>query len=86
MQQLQGEVFRNIEDVKKSIFTQKRKLSTHIATRLYRSPEVIVYEKHYYKSLDIWSAGVIMGDLFRYICMGEEPVETNNNHKNKRSF
>jgi serine/threonine protein kinase len=44
----------------------KRRLSTHIATRLYRSPEVIILEKHYFKALDVWAAGVIMGDLFKY--------------------
>ena len=31
-----------------------------------------MYEKHYYKSMDIWSAGVILGDLFKYISMGVE--------------
>jgi serine/threonine protein kinase len=60
----------------------QRKLSTHIATRLYRSPEVIILEKHYYKSMDIWSCGVILGDLFKYICQdGTEPTD-----KKKRSL
>jgi serine/threonine protein kinase len=43
-------------------------LSTHIGTRLYRSPEVIILEKHYHKAMDVWACGVIMADLFKYIC------------------
>ena len=54
-------------EVRECLTNYKRRLSTHIATRLYRSPEVIILEKHYYKSMDIRSAGVIMGDLFKYV-------------------
>jgi len=43
-------------------------LSTHIGTRLYRSPEVIILEKHYHKAMDVWACGVIMADLFKYKC------------------
>jgi serine/threonine protein kinase len=65
----------------------KRRLSTHIATRLYRSPEVIILEKHYYKSMDIWSSGVIMGDLFKYVCTSGGPKEEIiNGEKRKRTF
>lgn len=71
-----------IEDVKESLTQHKRRLSTHIATRLYRSPEVIILEKHYYKSMDIWSCGVIMADLFKYIC--QDGAETTD--KKKRSL
>jgi serine/threonine protein kinase len=56
-------------DIKQSTFNRESRLSTHIATRLYRSPEVILYEKHYHKAMDIWSCGAIMGDLFGYICI-----------------
>jgi mitogen-activated protein kinase 1/3 len=48
-------------------------LSTHIATRLYRAPEVIILEKHYFKEMDIWASGVIMADLFKYICGDQTP-------------
>lgn len=71
-----------IDDVKESLTQHKRRLSTHIATRLYRSPEVIILEKHYYKSMDIWSCGVIMADLFKYIC--QDGAETAD--KKKRSL
>jgi mitogen-activated protein kinase 1/3 len=50
----------------------KRRLTDHITTRLYRAPEVILLEKHYHKSIDIWAAGVVVADLFRYISMTEE--------------
>jgi serine/threonine protein kinase len=65
-------IFGHINEIKKSITCKPSRLSTHIATRLYRSPEVIIYEKHYYKSLDIWSCGVIMAELFRYIVLYSE--------------
>ncbi|KAJ3295242.1 Mitogen-activated protein kinase [Rhizoclosmatium sp. JEL0117] len=35
----------------------------YVATRYYRSPEVVLSPKHYSKSLDIWSVGCIFGEL-----------------------
>jgi len=57
-----------VKDIVQSLLPHKRRLSTHIATRLYRAPEVIILEKHYFKEMDIWATGVIMADLFKYIC------------------
>ena len=44
--------------------TLKRTLTSHVATRFYRAPELILMEKDYGKPVDIWSVGVIMGELF----------------------
>jgi len=41
---------------------------------LYRSPEVIIYEKHYHKSIDIWSAGVVLYAML----YGAVPFKANN--------
>lgn len=72
-----------IDDIKESLNKHKRRLSTHIATRLYRSPEVILLEKHYYQAMDVWSCGVIIADLFKYICQDcQDPVSD----KRKRSL
>ena len=40
-----------------------RALSNHIVSRYYRSPEIILMEKHYDAGIDIWSAGCIFAEL-----------------------
>lgn len=45
----------------------KRYLTSHVATRFYRAPELILMEKDYGKAVDIWSAGVIFGELLMMI-------------------
>jgi len=35
----------------------KRKLTSHVVTRWYRSPELVLMEKHYSYEIDIWSSG-----------------------------
>ena len=40
-----------------------RQLTSHVATRFYRAPELILMEKDYGQAVDIWSAGVIFGEL-----------------------
>lgn len=49
----------------------ERKLSDHVTSRSYRAPEIILLEKHYYKAIDVWSAGVVLADLFKYLCRNE---------------
>jgi len=43
----------------------QRELSGHVATRWYRSPELILVEKIYSTSVDIWSAGCIFAELLQ---------------------
>lgn len=40
-----------------------RQLTSHVATRFYRAPELILMEKDYGKEVDIWATGVIFGEL-----------------------
>lgn len=42
---------------------EKRRLSNHVTTRSYRSPEVILLEAKYRNSMDIWSVGCILAEL-----------------------
>lgn len=44
-------------------------MTSHVATRFYRAPELILMEKDYGKEVDIWAAGVIWGEL---LCTLEE--------------
>ena len=41
----------------------KRELTGHIGTRWYRAPEVILMEKLYTASIDIWSLGCVFAEL-----------------------
>lgn len=41
----------------------RRQLTMHVVTRWYRPPEIILLSENYSYSVDIWSAGCIMGDL-----------------------
>ena len=40
-------------------------MSPCIQTRWYRSPEIILTEKTYNESIDIWSAGLVLSELMR---------------------
>jgi len=40
-----------------------RRLSNHIVSRWYRPPEVVLLEKEYDSSVDIWSMGCIASEL-----------------------
>ena len=46
---------------------QKRVLTSHVATRFYRAPELILMEKDYGQAVDIWAAGVIFAELLLMI-------------------
>lgn len=40
------------------------KLTSHVTTRWYRAPEVILLEENYTSKVDMWAAGCILGELF----------------------
>ncbi|KAL3320116.1 Mitogen-activated protein kinase 1 [Cichlidogyrus casuarinus] len=40
-------------------------LTEYVATRWYRAPEIMLNSKGYSKSIDIWSVGCIMAEMFR---------------------
>ena len=42
---------------------RERELSPHVTSRWYRSPEIILDEKYYDESTDIWSLGCILYEL-----------------------
>ena len=41
----------------------QRRLTQHVVSRAYRSPEVILLEKEYSSPVDIWSAGCILSEM-----------------------
>lgn len=44
---------------------QKRTLSSHVGSRWYRAPEIIVLNKSYDTASDMWSAGCCFYELMR---------------------
>ena len=61
-------IFKNKMSLELSNYYQKqaekrvRCLSSRIVSRWYRAPEVILTEKDYDSSIDIWSMGCILGE------------------------
>jgi len=41
----------------------KKDLTSHVVTRWYRSPELILIEKDYDAKIDVWSLGCIYAEL-----------------------
>ena len=41
----------------------RKQLTTHVVTRWYRPPEVILMSHYYSYSVDIWSVGCIFAEL-----------------------
>jgi serine/threonine protein kinase len=39
-------------------------MTDYVATRWYRAPEVLLTYRHYTEAMDVWSVGVILGELF----------------------
>eukprot|EP00826_Nyctotherus_ovalis_P059356 TRINITY_DN8247_c0_g1_i5.p1 TRINITY_DN8247_c0_g1~~TRINITY_DN8247_c0_g1_i5.p1 ORF type:complete len:428 (-),score=118.94 TRINITY_DN8247_c0_g1_i5:196-1479(-) len=47
--------------------TFKRELTGHVATRWYRSPELILLEKIYSSAIDIWAVGCVFAELLEML-------------------
>lgn len=46
--------------------THQRSLTTHVASRWYRAPELILDQSDYDFQADIWSMGCILGELIAF--------------------
>lgn len=51
------EIHFKLEKTKMARRKMKRCLTGHVVTRWYRAPELILLEKSYGESIDVWSAG-----------------------------
>lgn len=47
--------------------SNKRQLSSHVVTRWYRAPELILLEKNYDCKIDVWSIGCIFAEILSMI-------------------
>lgn len=51
---------------KMNVINRKRQLTSHVVTRWYRAPELILLEKNYDAAIDMWSVGCIAAELQGY--------------------
>ena len=49
---------------KMNVINRKRQLTSHVVTRWYRAPELILLEKNYDAAIDMWSVGCILGEMY----------------------
>ena len=62
---------RRMSTYKKAVFAvevsqrSKRVLSPHVCSRHYRPPEIILLEKDYSETVDVWQFGAILGEMLR---------------------
>ena len=54
-------MLKKTKTTKKTVMTKN--LTKHVVTRWYRAPEVILMNKMYSYSVDIWSVGCIFAEL-----------------------
>ena len=45
---------------------KKRSISSHVSSRWFRAPEVIVLEKQYDQAIDMWGVGCVLFELIRF--------------------
>lgn len=60
-------IWKKIEKKKDQIASKKRCLSTHVGSRWYRAPEIILLEKHYDSANDLWSLGCCIYELMFFL-------------------
>ena len=53
----------------------KRKLSSHVQTRWYRAPEVIIGQEDYNQKIDVWSLGCIITELSKLANGGKPEIQ-----------
>lgn len=60
-----------------------RMLTSHVATRWYRAPELILLEKDYGTAVDVWSAGCILAELLSMVRVDDSQNEVLNCNNRK---
>lgn len=58
-----SEIYHCLIKTKDARRLKKRDLTSHVVTRWYRAPELILLEKNYDEGVDLWSLGCILGEL-----------------------
>lgn len=61
-------------------------MSARIGSRFYRAPELIVCQKDYDYSIDIWSVGCILGELLLNFVEQDKDQDHSNKKKTRKDF
>ena len=54
----------------------KKKLTTHVVTRWYRSPEIILMEGKYDFGVDTWALGCVIGEVLKLVDTKEKKANS----------
>ena len=60
-------ISHKLESGKSKVKDRKRSMSSHVCSRWYRAPEIVILEKIYDQSADIWSLGCCLFELMKVI-------------------
>ncbi len=63
-------------DASKASGISQRELTSHIATRWYRAPEIVLMDKVYTSAVDIWGLGCVFAELLQMLPGNATGVET----------
>ena len=58
-------ISEKLEKTRQKRSEHRRRLSSHVVTRWYRAPELVIMEADYGLPVDIWAAGCIFSELLR---------------------
>ncbi len=58
---------RQLIDITKVTKISHRELTSHIATRWYRAPEIVLMDKVYTSAVDIWALGCVFAELLQML-------------------
>ena len=62
---IRKEIATQLESKHDQLANKPRSLSSHVGSRHYRSPELLLVQKQYDSATDIWSLGVTLAELVR---------------------
>ena len=61
-------------------------MSSHVVSRMYRPPEVILRESFYDQAVDVWSLGCCLGEMLACINISHDGEKQPNNTEKGKLF
>jgi mitogen-activated protein kinase 1/3 len=63
---IKGQIKEKLEKDRNKRKSKKRCISTHVSSRWFRAPEVILLEKQYDQAIDMWGVGCCIYELIKF--------------------